>query len=316
MKEVIFMKYKHLFGPVPSRRLGISLGVDLVKHKTCSLDCLYCECGKTNNLTVERKEYVNAEEVIEEIKDIIHKGIYLDYITFSGSGEPLLNSKIGYIIKEIKKITDTKIAILTNATAFTDENLIDEILDVDLIVPSLDAVSQDVFKKINNPEKTLKIEDIINGLISLRNKFKNLIFLEIFIIEGINDGEREILKFKEVINQIKPDKIQLNSLDRPSAYEGIEKANMSTLEKIKKELAFENLEIITKYKYREDIRNYNLASEELILNMIGKRPCTIEDLCQITSLKKSELNKYLDILEKEKLVKTEKGERGIFLKKI
>lgn len=310
------MKYKHLFGPVPSRRLGVSLGIDLIEHKTCNLDCVYCECGKTTNHTMERKEYVKADEVLDELRDYLKENPYLDFITFAGSGEPTLNSKIGYIIDEIKKMTNTKIALITNGVNLNEEGIIDEIKKCDVIIPSLDALSEDVFQKINRPYKNLKIEEIKTGLLKLREKYEGDIYLEIFILDGINNTEDELFKFKEFIKKMKVEKIQLNSLDRPPVETWVKKADIEVLENIKKYFEMENVEIVTKYKDRKLIKSYNKDIEDLIMNMLEKRPCTIEDIGNISQKSKAEINKYLDVLEKEKKIKTEFGERGIYIRKI
>lgn len=309
------MKYKHIFGPVPSRRLGISLGVDLVEAKTCNFNCVYCECGASSDLKTERKEYVDSEEVLSEIKEVlkIHKN--LDYITFSGSGEPCLNSKIGYIAKEIKKISNSSIALITNGSLLNDKNLMRELSDVDVLMPSLDAVSEEVFKKINRADESLKIEDIIDGLINLKTFYKGKVFLEIFMIDELNTNKAELDKFKEVILKIKADKVQLNSLDRPAPESWVETTGMEKLEEIKAYWDLDNVEIIKKYKNRKYIKAYNKDYESLILNMLDKRPCTLSDLEEISALERIELNKYLDVLEKEKKIKSIISERGIFLKK-
>ena len=309
------MEYKYIFGPVPSRRLGVSLGVDLINLKTCNFDCVYCEVGRTPKTITERREYVNVETVLIELKDYLKTNPYLDFITFAGSGEPLLNSKIGYLIKEIKKITDTKIAIITNGALFCKDEVIDEVLEADIIIPSLDAVSEEIFQKINRPNEEYRIEDIKKGLVNLRKKYKGKIALEIFIIDGLNNIKEELDEFKKVIKEINPDKIQLNSLDRPPVEGWVKKAPIKKLEEIIEYWGFENAEIVTKYKSRRLIKSYDENSEKMILNMIEKRPCTLKDLKEVTGINVSELNKYLDVLEKEGKVKSVIGERGVFLKK-
>ena len=157
--------YNYLFGPVPSRRLGISLGVDLVPHKTCSLNCIYCECGRTTNLTIERKAYVPTETVLAELKTFLEPKPKLDYITFSGAGEPTLHSGIGEIVKFLKtNFPNYKIALLTNGTLFYQPELIKEVKSIDLILPSLDAASDLVFRKLNRPFPKLHIETMIEEL--------------------------------------------------------------------------------------------------------------------------------------------------------
>lgn len=226
------MKLKYIFGPVLSRRLGNSLGIDLIPYKTCSLDCIYCECGKTNNLTTRRKEYVPTKNVINELDRFLINKPEIDYITFSGSGEPLLHNQIKRIINHLKDNYDYKLALLTNGIHFIDRNVVEEVKRVDLIIPSLDAVTQETFIKINRPFENIFIDDVIDGLIELRNNFRNQIWLEVFIIPGINDNNNEIIKFKEVIKKIKPDRIQLNSLDRIGTVKNIKKASEKELQTI------------------------------------------------------------------------------------
>ena len=169
------MGYNHLFGPVPSRRLGISLGVDVVKSKTCNLNCVYCECGATTNLTNERQEYVASGEIIAEIKDYLSKGLYLDYITFSGWGEPTLNSELGKMIREIKKITDTKICVITNGILLYDENVRKDLMAADLVMPNMDYVTEESLAKIGRPAEGISIERIVSGLKLFRKEYKGLL---------------------------------------------------------------------------------------------------------------------------------------------
>src|SRR3989339_452235 len=209
----------HVFGPVPSRRLGTSLGVDLVKHKICSLNCVYCECGATTDLTIDRKSFFPLSDIIFEIDSILVGKPYLDYITFSGSGEPTLSSDIGEVIRYIKKYyPQYKIALLTNATLLNDIALRKELLPVDLIIPSVDAGSEEVFKKINCPQVNLSLGELVNGLKAFADEFEGHVWIEVFIVPGINDDDSEIEKIKQICHLINPEKIQLNTLDRPAPH--------------------------------------------------------------------------------------------------
>jgi wyosine [tRNA(Phe)-imidazoG37] synthetase (radical SAM superfamily) len=305
-------KYRYIFGPVLSRRLGLSLGVDLVEPKTCSLNCIYCECGATNRLTIERKEYVPADAVIEELRDFLSKGEDLDYVTFSGSGEPTLNTGIGKIIRFLKsEFPRYKVAILTNGTLFSDESLVADVLDADLIIPSLDAVSEEVFKRLNRPHRDLKIESIVEGLKNLRKRYSGQIFLEIFIVPGLNDTDEEIDKLADIAREIKPDKIQLNSLDRPPAVPRVKKADYSAL--LRLSLKFDPVaEIIGGYSPREMvIKEEDLM--ELILNTIRRRPCTREELSDLLKLRMKEVDQTLDILLKNGRIRISSGPRGDYI---
>ncbi len=306
-------KNRYIFGPVPSRRLGISLGIDLIPFKTCSLDCVYCECGRTNNFTNKRETFVSAETILEELKPYLDKGNKLDYITFSGSGEPTLNSDIGKIINQIKKITDTPVAVLTNGTLLGDPSVRSALLNSDLVLPSLDAVTPEIFNKINRPYKEISITNIIEGIIKFRSEYRGKIWLEVFIASGINDNDEELQKIYNTILSINPDKVQLNTLDRPPAYENIKSVDMETLDKIKKNWDGLPVEIIKRIRKRDEILSFSKNLENNILNTISRRPLTIEDLSELTKKNKVELYNYIDVLIKEKKIKEKIIEDKIFL---
>jgi len=307
--------YKYLFGPVPSRRLGMSLGVDLVPRKVCSLDCVYCEVGKTSLLTSERKEYIKFENVKKELEDYFDKNQDPDFITFSGSGEPTLNCKIGKVLDFIKALKpNIPIAVLTNGTLLFNTDVRKEIINADLVLPSLDAGSQDVFNKINRPEKSLKIKDCIQGLIDFSKEFKGKIWLEVFILPGYNDNKNEIAKLREIILQINPDSIQLNTLDRPGTVSNLRGATRQELEHIAKLLNIDNINIIAAMAQRKKIKSFREDIENAIIETISRRPCTIDDIIEILGLHVSEINKYLDVLESENRVETSLQERGVFYK--
>jgi len=305
--------YKHIFGPVPSRRLGMSLGVDLVPHKVCSLDCVYCECGETTLLTTERKEYIKYEKITEELTDFFSHNPDPEYITFSGSGEPTLNSKIGDVITFLKKLKPKiPIAVLTNGTLLNDKKVRQELLQADLVLPSFDAVIECEFQKVNTPAKNITISEYLNGLVEFRKEYKGKIWLEVMIIPDFNNSSENILMLKNAIKKINPDKIQLNSLDRPGTIEGLKIATQAELRNIMNIWNLPNTEIISPIRKREDLKTYRQDTENTIFETIFRRPCTIEDLCDILGLHHNEINKYLSILESEDKIHTQKLERGIF----
>jgi len=183
-----------IFGPVPSRRLGFSLGVDTIPFKTCSLDCIYCQLGRTTNKTIERKEYIAGEDILREIEEILKQKKKIDYITFSGSGEPTLNSRMEEMITQIKRLTSIPIAILTNGTLLYQPRMREELMEADLVIPSLDAVSEKVFEKVNRPCHSLKINEVIEGIETFSQEFRGKIWLEIMLVKGVNDFPGEIKK--------------------------------------------------------------------------------------------------------------------------
>jgi wyosine [tRNA(Phe)-imidazoG37] synthetase (radical SAM superfamily) len=308
------MKYNHLFGPVPSRRLGISLGVDLVPLKTCTLNCIYCECGRTSNLTVERKEYVPLTSVKEELTDYFTNNPRPDYITFSGSGEPTLNSSIGDGLHFIRNhIHDIPVAILTNGTLFSLKQVREDIKDAALVMPSLDAATEKIFRKINRPYPRLEIDTIIEGLVRFRKEYSGQIWLEIFIVPGMNDTAHELTALKQAIEKIGPDRIQLNTLDRPGPVSTVRAATRQELENVIHFWELENVSIIADVSDRKELLAYRKDTESAILGTIARRPCTLKDLSEILGLQINEVNKYLDVLEADGKIKMVKQKRGVFL---
>lgn len=293
---------RHTFGPVPSRRLGISLGVDVTPFKTCSLDCVYCECGKTTHLDLERRKFVEPKVVLEELREKLQADLPIEYITFSGSGEPTLYSELGALIDGIKSISAIPVAVLTNGTLLYREDVRRDLQGAALVLPSLDAVSPEIFAQINKPHPDLDIKRIIEGLIAFRSEFSGRIWLEVFIAEGINDHREELDRIHDTILRIRPDRVQLNSLDRPPAYPGISTAAMEKLEAIVDLWNDLPVEIIKRFKSRGEIRAFNSNLENNILNTIIRRPLAIDDLESLTGKPRLELYKYIDILEREKKI--------------
>lgn len=305
------MKHKFLFGPVPSRRLGVSLGVDLIPHKTCSLDCIYCECGKTTRLTTKRKEYVPVETVLMELDSYLAGSPSLDYITFAGSGEPTLNSGMGKVISFIKeKYSSYKICLLTNGTLFTDKSVRDDAGMVDLIIPSLDAASEDTFQRINRPHSNLSCKNIIEGLVDLRREYSGEICMEIFIVPGINDTDNELSALKEALKRISPNRIQLGTLDRPGTEEWVEAADPLRMQEIAGYL--KGAELIGDFKPRNRIASFQESKSRQIIQTLRRRPCTALDLEQILNLHQAELQKYINHLLEQKRIEVNYKERGAF----
>ncbi len=305
--------YKYLFGPVPSRRLGISLGVDLVPKKVCSLDCVYCEVGKTTKLTIDRKEYIRYEKITEELSHYFSNNPDPDYITFSGSGEPLLNSRLGDVLNFIKRAKPAiPVAVLTNGTLLFEKDVRDELMNADVVLPSLDAVVSESFIRINRPAAGLDIEKIIKGLIAFRKEFPGKIWLEVFILPDYNNSEKDLFELKDIIKKINPDSVQLNTLDRPGVVAGLKPAGRDELQQLAEAWALPNIEIISSAGSRKNIESFRSDVESAILGTISRRPCTGEDLVQVLGLHINEINKYLDVLESDGKIEAVEQERGVF----
>jgi wyosine [tRNA(Phe)-imidazoG37] synthetase (radical SAM superfamily) len=293
----------------------MSLGVDLVPHKVCSLNCIYCEAGMTTELSLERKEYFPAQQIKAELADFLKNDPRLDFITFSGAGEPTLNTAIGDVIAFLQEnYPQYKIAILTNASLIWQKDVRDQIVKADVILPSLDAVSDDVFQKINRPVKGVEIKNIISGLIELRKMFKGLIWLEIFIIPGLNNTPEELRLFKTALQRIKPNKVQLNTLDRPGTELWVSAAKNDILREISDFLNPLPVEIIARTFAENEPCKKVIDLESRIIETIRRRPCTADDMAKILGISLSEAEGFLNKLQDEDKIKSEKGERGFFFR--
>lgn len=310
------MKYKHLFGPVTSRRLGVSLGIDLVPYKYCPLNCVYCEVQSTTHLQTTREEFFPTQEILNELDSFMKSRPELDYITFSGAGEPTLNSGIKDIISHVKQhYPDYKLALLTNGVLLNDDKVLSEILPCDLILPSLDAATQEVYEKINRPRAGLKIEDLISGLIKLRQRYTGTIWLELFIVPGVNDNETELTALRDALAKIRPDVIQLNSLDRPGAEDWVEASTAEDLKQVK-DFLMQGLdipiEIIAKIKYNSGMASLDAEVVSLIQATISRRPSTAEDIAVMLNIHINEIMKIFRELALEGKLHAERMERGVF----
>lgn len=306
-------QYRYLFGPVPSRRLGLSLGVDLVLPKTCSLDCVYCESGRTTRLTTERSMDVPPSAVIAELSDYLSSSPELDHVTFSGCGEPLLNTGIEEIAGFMKrKHPEYRLALLTNSTLFHRADVRREVREMDVIVASLDAVSPKVFQKINRPAEGIDPETMIRGLTDLRMEYKGQLWIEIFIVPGLNDTDDELEKLACAARVIGADRIQLNSLDRPGSESWVQGLNPPERDRIAG--FFSGIEIIGHQTSQKqgDALNDSGDLQSLILDLIKRRPSTAADIHKSSGADETRVKACLDRLEDLGKVKSESLERGKF----
>ena len=279
--------YNHVFGPVPSRRLGVSLGVDLVVSKSCNLNCIFCECGATKKIQLERKKFKEMKEITDEIEEVL-KTIRPDYITFSGSGEPTLSLDLGNISKYIKTGMkyQGKICLITNSLLLADKNVVDELEYIDLVIPTLNTLNQEIFEKIVRPDYRTNVEEIRRGFINLNNSnYKGKIWIEIFILEEITDGDKNIEEIANFLisENIRYDKIQLNTIDRVGAVRDLKAISYNKISKIKnllEEKGLKNVEIINSLTELEDNKKIEI-NEELLANMKNKRLYQQEEINKI-----------------------------------
>ena len=279
--------YKHVFGPVPSRRLGISLGVDLVVSKSCNLNCIFCECGATKKIQLKRQRFKDMNEILNEIQSVL-EDIKPDYVTFSGSGEPTLSLDLGNISKIIKEDLKFKgkICLITNSLLLADKQVIKELEYIDLIIPTLNTLKQDIFEKIVRPDYRTSVDEIRKGFINLNDSnYKGKIWIEIFILENINDSEENFIEIANFLNSenIRYDKIQLNTIDRVGAERDLKAISFDKILKAKKileENGLHDVEIIKSLSELEENQKIQI-NKELLNNMKQKRLYQEEEINKI-----------------------------------
>jgi wyosine [tRNA(Phe)-imidazoG37] synthetase (radical SAM superfamily) len=303
---------RFVYGPVPSRRLGISLGVDVVPFKNCSYDCVYCQLGRTTNHTINRSSFVSLDPVISQIKEIVERNSDIDYITLSGSGEPTLNSDIGEIIRRIKGFTKIPVAVLTNGSLLWREEVKEDLSQADLVVPSVDAVSEQVFKKVNHPVEGLDLKKVLEGIKEFCAGFRGKVYVEIMLVKGLNDSEEEMEKLNQFVRQLRANRIQLNTVVRPPAQADAKPLDEQELLRIKGLLdASLPVEIIAGFD-RTTSRAYHRDIEKAIIELLARRPTKKDDMAVALGVHPNEIVKYLQALEEGKKIKRAEKEGEVY----
>lgn len=283
-------KYKYLFGPVPSRRFGRSLGVDLIPYKTCSMNCVFCQLGKTRDTTITRKEYVPIDLVIEELKHWLKTNQSADYITLSGSGEPTLHSRFGEILEFIGKNTNIPAVLLTNGTMFHLPEVRDAAALADVVKISLSAWNQRSLLRINRPHPHIQFEQLVEGQKEFRNHFKGQLWMEVFLLKDINSAHDKVKKIAALAKKINPDRIQINTAVRPPAEDfaaPLTRKCMLGLTKLFQPPAEVIAEFSTNNK--KDIQ----INQDAIFAMLQRRPCTSQQIAKVFSMHLNEVTKYI-----------------------
>ncbi len=282
----------YVFGPVPSRRLGRSLGVDLIPFKTCSYDCIYCQLGRTTNRTVERREWVPLDAVLNELDRKLTTAP--DYVTLSGSGEPTLYARTEELIAGIKSRCEVPVAVLTNGGLLSRAEVRRSLLAADLVVPSLDAPDESLFQQVNRPHAEIRFDEMVEGLVALREEFSGDYWLEVFLLEGLTSDEATVVRLAEITQQISPDRVQLNTVARPPAEPDARAVPREKMERLAK-LFGQNAEIIADYGKVHEQTAFTARRED-VLTMISRRPCTVEDIAAGLALHRNEVVKYVQEL--------------------
>jgi len=304
------LNFKYIFGPVHSRRLNLSLGIDLFEKKTCTYDCIYCECGKTSVLTLEPVTFPEKTLILKELELFLKQNPCLDFITFSGKGEPTLYKNFYDIAKFLKQMfPEFPLALLTNGSLLYKEEIQEALNFIDVICPTLTTIDENLFKKIHRPHTSYKLDCLIKGLETTVKKFKNKVWLEIFILKNLNDDLMHLTRLSKFVNNLKPAKVQINSVDRPPADDIAISPERNSLFKIAN--LFENSELLV---YKDLSKKIKITKniKEKILSLISRRPSTDKDIMEVFNIEKTLLDKYLKELLAQKKIKISSCKRGIF----
>lgn len=300
------LKTKRVFGPVLSKRLGNSLGIDVIPHKTCSYNCIYCQLGSEENTITDLTNYYSVDEIIYELKEALLNNKNIDYITFTGSGEPTLYKDLKKLIYEIKQITDIPVCIITNGSLLYKQEMRSNLLLADLIIPSLDAGNEETFKLIDNPNKEIDFDKMVEGLIEFKKVFKGEYWLEIFLLKDINDNEDELDDIIKIVKKIKPDRIQLITATRRVANEKAKALSDEELKKIKKYFNSKcDIEIDIPNISENHKGNTRIITEEDIVNFLIRQPDTAYIIAKSFNENERKVKELLDLLIKKNKVREE-----------
>lgn len=279
------MELKYIFGPVPSRRLGKSLGISPIPRKTCNYSCIYCQLGRTDKMTGERKEFFPLKDIINEFKEYLKESFDFDVVTIVGEGEPTLYSKLGELIKEVKKITDKPVAVITNGALLSSKEVRDELMNADIVLPSIDGYNEETAKKIDRPLGTIHFKDELEGLIEFSKEYKGQLLLEIMLISGINCDKNSIGHFKEILKKIKYDKVYLNTPVRPPAENFVKVISQEEMKYAVEELRGISIDMLSSGEFFSEIED----SYEAILNIIRRHPMNQFEINSFLNSRKEKL---------------------------
>ena len=302
--------FRYIYGPVPARRLGLSLGVDLVPFKTCTYDCIYCQLGRTTHKTTERHEYVPVADVLAELEQKLADGPVPDYVTISGSGEPTLNARLGQLIGEIKKLTYIPIAVLTNGSLLWQREVQDALMEADLVLPSLDAGDDFLFRYMNRPHQDITFDQMVQGIAEFTRRFRKPVWLEVFLLAGVTGIFPEVEKIAGLARQIQPQRVQLNTVSRPPCEEFACPVSWNQMKEFAT-LFDGKAEVISEGdKSRSPL--LHLVTDADILALLSRRPCTIQGVSAGLGLQAGEAAKRLQALTDQRAVIPARENGAIF----
>lgn len=300
----------YVYGPVPSRRLGRSLGIDLAPFKTCTYDCVYCQLGRTTCKTLERKEWVPLADVLADLDAGLEARP--DYITLAGSGEPTLFSRLDELICRIKSRTDVPVAVLTNGSLLWQAEVRGQLLDADVVMPSLDAGDESLFNAVNRPHADIAFEQMLEGLIAFRDVYRGHYWLEVFLLGGYTGVPADARKIAECVGRIRPDRVLLSTVTRPPAEDYAVAVPPGRLHELA--TLFDPVAEVT-----ADFRGVHTeegfaATRQAVLALLQRRPCSADDIAGGLGIHRNEAAKHVQELLAQGLVESVASAQGTYLR--
>ncbi len=284
--------YKFLYGPVPSRRMGLSLGISPIPKKTCNYSCIYCQLGRTDKMTIKRNDFFSLKDIKKEFIDYTKENKNYDVVTIVGEGEPTLYKSLGNLISFIKENTDRPVALITNGALLKEKYIWEELRVLDIILPSLDASNENEFKSINRPHASIKYQEVLNGLIEFSKKFQGQLWLEIMFVKNYNDTNESVERFKSILSKVSYDRLFVNTPVRPPAESFVEEPNKGFLDSVIKTLKATPMNLLVS----EGFTSSEPDNYESILTIIKRHPMNQYEIKSF--LENRNCENHLEVFEK------------------
>lgn len=259
---------KYVYGPIPSRRLGRSLGVSPIPKKTCNYSCIYCQLGRTNKMTNTRQEFFKLEDIVAEFKEYLKNSDAFDVVTVVGEGEPTLYSRLGELVKILKSLTTKPVAVITNGALLNDKQVQEDLMEADIVLPSINAYNEELSKKIDRPYGLIKYNEILEGLIEFSHLYKGELWLEIMLLDGMNDDKHSIDEFKKILKKIKYSRVYLNTPVRPPAESYVNMVSKENMKYAVEQLHGISIDMLSSGSFYSEIDDHH----EAVLSLCKRHP--------------------------------------------
>jgi len=301
-------RYHHIYGPVRSARLGLSLGLDLVPHKTCCYDCIYCQQGRTTRKTFKLAEWVSVDDVVEELRDFVaqYRGP-IDAITLAGSGEPCLNSGFGKALRAAKDLGVAPVCVLTNGAPFLYESVRNAAVDADIVIPTLTSARKRTFKALHRPVEGILPDALISAWLEFKRRFRGRFVVEVMVVAGYNDTDVEVEALRGALATLEPDEVQLNTVRRPPSEEFAKAVGWERLQQIGQALG-----VPFSLPKREGRGAPRSDEAEVVLGILKRRPCGAAEIAQTLAVPTNHILKILLDLQEQGRVKAKRVGGKIF----